>query len=73
MLDCQKTSSEWLSEENFGFFMEFDRKKCSFEWAFKGSTAFSVISCEIREIARPAFAKTHLAGKLKGLGDVRNR
>ena len=45
----------------------------SFGWAFKGSAAFSVISCEIHEITRPAFAKTRLAGKLKGLGDVRNR
>ena len=54
-------------------FMKFDEKSSSFGWAFKGSAAFSVISCEIHEITRPAFAKTHLAGKLKGLGDVRNR
>ena len=54
-------------------FMKFDEKSSSFGWAFKGSAAFSVISCEIHEITRPAFAKTRLAGKLKGLGDVRNR
>ena len=54
-------------------FKKFDGKSASFGWAFKGSAAFSVISCEIREIARPAFAKTRLAGELKGLGDVRNR
>ena len=54
-------------------FMNFDGKSSSFGWVFKGSAAFSVISCEIHETTRPAFAKTHLAGKLKGLGDVRNR
>ena len=54
-------------------FMKIDEKSSSFGWAFKGSAAFSVISCEIHEITRPAFAKTHLAGELKGLGDVRNR
>ena len=54
-------------------FMKFDGKSGPFGWAFKGSAAFTVISCEIHEITRPAFAKTHLAGKLKGLGDVRNR
>ena len=52
---------------------KFDEKSSSFGWAFKGSAAFSVISCEIHEITRPAFAKTHLAGEFKGLGDVRNR
>ena len=54
-------------------FMKFDGKSGPFGWEFKGSAAFSVISCEIHEITRPAFAKTRLAGKLKGLGDVRNQ
>ena len=53
--------------------MKFDGKSCPFGWAFKGSTAFSVISDEIHEITRPAFSKTRFAGELKGLGDVRNR
>ena len=53
--------------------MKFVRKSGPFGWAFKGSAAFSVIPDQIHESTRPAFAKTHLAGKLKGLGDVRNR
>ena len=54
-------------------FMKFDEKSSSFGWAFKGSAAFSEISCGIHEITRPAFAKTRFAGELKGLGDVRNQ
>ena len=54
-------------------FMGFYEKSSSFGWAFKGSAAFSVVSCEIHEITRLAFAKTRFAGELKGLGDVRNR
>ena len=54
-------------------FMKIDEKSSSFGWAFKGSAAFSVISCELHGFTRPAFAKTRFAGELKGLGDVRNR
>ena len=53
--------------------MKFDGKSGPFGWAFKGSTAFSLISDEICEITRPAPAKTRFAGELKGLGDVRIR
>ena len=53
--------------------MKFVRKSGPFGWAFKGSTAFSVISDEIHEITRPAFSKTRFAGELKGLGGVRIR
>ena len=59
--------------EDFWIFMEFDEKRCPFEWAIKGSTAFSMISYGIYEFTRFTFAEMRFAGELKGLGDVRIR
>ena len=59
--------------EDFWIFMGFDGKRCPFEWAIKGSTAFPMISYGIYEFTRFAFAEMRFAGELKGLGDVRNR
>ena len=61
------------SLEDFWIFMEFDEKRCPFEWAIKGSTAFSMISYGIYEFTRFTFAEMRFAGELKGLGDVRIR
>ena len=61
------------SLEDFWIFVEFDEKRCPFEWAIKGSTAFSMISYGIYEFTRFTFAEMRFAGELKGLGDVRIR
>ena len=61
------------SLEDSWIFVEFDEKRWPFEWAIKGSTAFSMISYGIYEFARFTFAEMRFAGELKGLGDVRIR
>ena len=68
-----KTVTRKNSLEDFWIFVEFDEKRWPFEWAIKGSTAFSMISYGIYEFTRFTFAEMRFAVELKGLGDVRIR